>query len=68
MLRPPAIDGWVATHDAETRVAAVGSVLAFRPLLLHASSAAVTPSHRRVMHLDFAACDLPYGLEWHWRV
>lgn len=68
VLRPPAIDEWVATHGAEVGVAIAGSILAFRPLLLHASSAAVAPTHRRVVHFDFAACELPGGLEWHWRV
>jgi ectoine hydroxylase-related dioxygenase (phytanoyl-CoA dioxygenase family) len=44
--------------------AARGSVLAMRPLLLHASSAGSKPDHRRVIHLEFANCDLPEGLEW----
>ena len=68
VLRPPAIDELVATYGAEVGVAVAGSILAFRPLLLHASSAAATPSHRRVVHLDFAACELPGGLDWRWRV
>jgi ectoine hydroxylase-related dioxygenase (phytanoyl-CoA dioxygenase family) len=41
-----------------------GSVLAMRPLLLHASSPAASPTHRRVIHLEFAADTLPGGLEW----
>src|SRR5262249_12493497 len=42
-----------------------GSVLLMRPLLLHASSPALKPSHRRVVHIDFAAADaLPAGLKW----
>jgi ectoine hydroxylase-related dioxygenase (phytanoyl-CoA dioxygenase family) len=42
-----------------------GSVLAMKPLLLHASSAARAPRHRRVIHLEFAPRDLlPSGLEW----
>jgi ectoine hydroxylase-related dioxygenase (phytanoyl-CoA dioxygenase family) len=41
-----------------------GGVLVMRPLLLHASSAAVSPRHRRVLHLEFAAEDLPEGLAW----
>jgi Phytanoyl-CoA dioxygenase (PhyH) len=41
-----------------------GTVLAMRPLLLHASSPATTPTHRRVLHLEFAADPLPGGLEW----
>lgn len=44
-------------------VPAGGAVL-MRPLLLHASSPALSPAHRRVIHLEFAADDLPGGLEW----
>jgi ectoine hydroxylase-related dioxygenase (phytanoyl-CoA dioxygenase family) len=39
-------------------------VLVMRPLLLHASSPANAPSHRRVIHLEYAAEPLPGGLEW----
>ena len=45
-----------------------GGILAFRPLLLHASSPARQPRHRRVVHLEFAAVELAGGLEWHERV
>jgi ectoine hydroxylase-related dioxygenase (phytanoyl-CoA dioxygenase family) len=38
--------------------------LLMRPLLLHASSAARVPAHRRVIHLEYAADPLPGGLEW----
>lgn len=41
-----------------------GGVLLMRPLLLHASSAATRPAHRRVIHLEFAACSLPAPLQW----
>ena len=41
-----------------------GGALLMRPLLLHASSAARVPLHRRVVHLEFAAGELPAGLEW----
>lgn len=34
------------------------------PLLLHASSKAITPSSRRVLHIEFADCKLPKPLEW----
>lgn len=43
-----------------------GGVLAMRPLLLHASSPATRPGHRRVLHIEYAGVDLPGGLEWHW--
>ena len=38
--------------------------LLMRPLLLHASSPSLNPSHRRVIHLEFAAENLPGGLHW----
>jgi ectoine hydroxylase-related dioxygenase (phytanoyl-CoA dioxygenase family) len=42
-----------------------GGALLMRPLLLHASSASRAPErHRRVVHLEFAADELPAGLEW----
>jgi len=41
-----------------------GDGLLMRPLLLHASSEAWAPAHRRVVHLEYAACSLPDGLEW----
>ncbi len=42
----------------------VGGVLLLKPLLVHASSAARCPTHRRVIHLDFANSDLSGGLRW----
>jgi ectoine hydroxylase-related dioxygenase (phytanoyl-CoA dioxygenase family) len=41
-----------------------GGALLMRPLLLHASSPATSPHHRRVVHIEFAAHALPHGLEW----
>jgi ectoine hydroxylase-related dioxygenase (phytanoyl-CoA dioxygenase family) len=41
-----------------------GGVLLMRPLILHASSASSAPSHRRVIHLDYASAELPAGLDW----
>jgi ectoine hydroxylase-related dioxygenase (phytanoyl-CoA dioxygenase family) len=46
---------------------AQGGALVMRPLLLHASSAARQPGHRRVLHLEFAAAELPGGLRWAFR-
>jgi ectoine hydroxylase-related dioxygenase (phytanoyl-CoA dioxygenase family) len=46
-------------------LAPAGSALAFKPLLLHASSAARTPHHRRVIHIEYAPHDLlPPELRW----
>lgn len=41
-----------------------GGALLMKPLLLHASSPAIDPSHRRVVHFDYAGVDLDGGLEW----
>jgi ectoine hydroxylase-related dioxygenase (phytanoyl-CoA dioxygenase family) len=45
-----------------------GGALLMRPLLLHASSACIILQPRRVIHLEFAATELPNGLEWHDRI
>ena len=41
-----------------------GDALLMRPLLLHASSEATNPAHRRVIHLEYATRPLADGLEW----
>lgn len=41
-----------------------GDVMLMRPLLVHASSRCEQPKHRRVIHLEYAAFDLPGELEW----
>ncbi|HRX90057.1 MAG TPA: phytanoyl-CoA dioxygenase family protein [Steroidobacteraceae bacterium] len=46
-------------------VAPQGSVLAMRPLLLHASSKQTVASPRRVLHFVFGPPSLPAGLQWH---
>lgn len=43
---------------------AAGDALLMRPLLLHSSSRSRMPRHRRVLHIEFAAFDLPAGLQW----
>ena len=45
-----------------------GGVILMRPLLLHASSAAGSPAHRRVIHIEYAAGELPGGVQWRDRV
>ena len=45
-----------------------GDTILMRPLLLHASSSAAEPAKRRVIHIEFAAEDLPDGMQWHERV
>jgi hypothetical protein len=40
------------------------SLMAMRPLLLHASSKATSQAPRRVLHFVFAPAELPWGLRW----
>ena len=54
----------VASETVTECVAESGDVLLMRPLLLHASSKSASPSHRRVLHLDFTDYELPAGLAW----
>jgi hypothetical protein len=35
-----------------------------RPLLLHSSVSAAEPANRRVIHIEFAAAELPDGVQW----
>jgi ectoine hydroxylase-related dioxygenase (phytanoyl-CoA dioxygenase family) len=57
------IQRWREQEEA-TCLVPQGGALLMRPLLLHASSAAQVPGHRRVIHLEYAADPLPGGLEW----
>ena len=41
-----------------------GGALLMRPLLLHSSSPSVNPTHRRVLHIEYATNELPDGLRW----
>jgi ectoine hydroxylase-related dioxygenase (phytanoyl-CoA dioxygenase family) len=63
-LSPEAIGRWTTSREAVTIEALAGSVLLMRPHLLHASSAAKSPGQRRVIHLEYAAGELPHGLQW----
>ena len=47
---------------------AEGGILAFRPLILHASSPSTKPEHRRVIHVEFANSELADPLMWRDRV
>jgi ectoine hydroxylase-related dioxygenase (phytanoyl-CoA dioxygenase family) len=58
------IQSWRARTPAVTCNVNRGGLVLMCPLLLHASSAAETPGHRRVIHLEFAGHPLPDGLEW----
>ncbi len=56
------------TRGEQVCLAKKGDVLAFKPLLLHASAASSTAAHRRVLQLECAQDELPSGLQWRWRI
>jgi hypothetical protein len=41
-----------------------GDIIAMSPLVLHSSSQSTNPDHRRVLHIEYAACELPGGLKF----
>ncbi len=41
-----------------------GEILRLRPLLFHSSAHSSSDTPRRVVHIEYAAHDLPGGLEW----
>jgi ectoine hydroxylase-related dioxygenase (phytanoyl-CoA dioxygenase family) len=58
------IDAWRARVPAVDTPVGSGGLLLMRPLILHASSPATHPGHRRVIHLEYAADPLAEGLAW----
>ena len=54
------------TSGALTLTACRGEVLFMRPLLLHASAPATDKAPRRVLHIEWAAEELPGGLRRAW--
>ncbi len=63
-LAPDAIAGFAASTPPVTLAVDAGDAVLMRPLLVHASSAAGRPAHRRVVHIEFAAHLLPEPLAW----
>jgi ectoine hydroxylase-related dioxygenase (phytanoyl-CoA dioxygenase family) len=55
---------WVSKQSAVTCEIQKGGALLMRPLLLHSSLPAKNPSHRRVLHIEYATTKLPNGLKW----
>ncbi len=63
-LDVPAIERCRREIPEHVCVAERGDVLLMSPILLHASFPSRQPVHRRVMHFEYSAIDLPGGLEW----
>ncbi len=58
------IDQVVRRCGTSVCLAEAGDVWLYATPILDASDAAKAPSRRRVLQIDFAACELPGGLEW----
>ena len=63
-LETSQIDYWKQQQDPLTCVVPRGGAMLMRPLLLHSSSTAVNPEHRRVLHFEYSSIDLPGELKW----
>ncbi len=63
-LRPERIAAMDKRRDEAVCTAGVGDLVLMRPLLLHASSKAMRPNGRRVLHFLFAPPDPGCGLRW----
>jgi hypothetical protein len=64
-LTAPATQRWLESASPVACLVPRGGALLMRPLLLHASSPAAEPGHRRVIHLEYAADPLPGGADWY---
>lgn len=59
-----AIPPIVASRPVHACLADAGDIWIYATPILHASEAARRPRQRRVLQVDYAAIDLPDGLEW----
>ena len=59
------IQSWKVYHGTVPCPVNRGGVMLMRPLLLHSSSAATNPKHRRVLHFEYSSANLPCGMNWY---
>lgn len=62
------LEHWKQSGPEVSCLVETGGVVVMCPLTLHASSKAKSPSHRRVIHIEYANETLPGGLEWNTRI
>jgi ectoine hydroxylase-related dioxygenase (phytanoyl-CoA dioxygenase family) len=62
------LDRWKQTVSEVVCTVDQGGIVLMCPLTLHASSKAQSPTHRRVIHIEYANQDLPAGLKWNTRI
>ena len=44
--------------------AKAGDILVMKPLILHSSKKGIVTGHRRILHIEYSADDLPSPLHW----
>jgi ectoine hydroxylase-related dioxygenase (phytanoyl-CoA dioxygenase family) len=64
ILRSTEIPYFITKHGETVCLAEEGDILLMKPLLLHASSVATAPKHRRVLHIVFHSGN-PISEPWH---
>jgi ectoine hydroxylase-related dioxygenase (phytanoyl-CoA dioxygenase family) len=64
-LQADALAGVVAGSPAVELYVPQGTLLLMRPLLVHSSSPARSPQHRRVLHIELAPPEAISPLQWH---
>jgi hypothetical protein len=60
--------GWKARVPEVICTVSCGGVVTMCPLIVHASAASQAVGHRRVIHIEYAASELPGGLNWNNRI
>lgn len=64
-LKEEDLEREVARAEAAELHLPQGSLLLMRPLLIHSSPAALSPGHRRVLHIELAPVEAISPLKWH---
>jgi ectoine hydroxylase-related dioxygenase (phytanoyl-CoA dioxygenase family) len=62
------LDAWKSRVPEVTCTVSCGGIVSMCPLTLHASARSEENGHRRVIHIEYAAAELPDGLDWNVRV
>lgn len=62
------LENWKSRVPEVVCTVRCGGIVAMCPLTLHASAASEAVGHRRVIHIEYAATELPAGLDWRNRV
>ncbi|MEO5712603.1 MAG: phytanoyl-CoA dioxygenase family protein [Luteolibacter sp.] len=64
IIKSAEIPDYLSRHGETTCLAKKGEALLMRPLILHASSQATEPKHRRILHFVYF-CGEPIAETWH---